>query len=279
MTRWFVEPFEAPYMQRALLVVLALAVTCGIVSTLVHLRREEFAADTLSHAIFPGIAVALFADVPLVVGAIVAAVLAVVALTVTRHADPDATLAVILSTFFAAGVVLVSRRASFQADLTQLLFGRLLTVGTAEVITAWAIAAVVVIGWWAWGHRIVAATFDPTVAHGRGWDPKVAEAISHAAIAIVVVAAARAVGTGLVVAMLVAPAAVARQLRSTVPGIIVAAIGVVAAIGAVTLAVSFRVSIDRDWRIATGAAIAVALCACYPLARFVRYVRTNGATT
>jgi manganese/iron transport system permease protein len=279
MHRWLIEPFEAPYMQRALLVVLALAAICGVVSTLVHLRKEEFAADTLSHAIFPGIAVALFVDAPLVVGAGVAAVAAVVALGLTRRADPDATLAVVLSTFFAAGVVLVSRRPSFQADLTQLLFGRILTVERSDVVTTIVIAVAVLVGWWAWGHRLVTATFDATAAHLRGWDPRIADGVSHAAIAIVVVAAARAVGTGLVVALLVAPAAVARQIRSTVPGIIVGATVVVAVVGTLVLAVSFRLSIDRDLRIATGAAISVAICAVYPLARLVRRARAPGATT
>ena len=131
-------------MQRALVEVLVLAVLCGVVSTVVFLRRLAFVADALTHTMFPGVAIAFFLGESLFIGALAAAVVSTVLLALLarqRRLDPDAVLALLIAAFFSLGVVVVSRRTSYQSDLTTLLFGRLLTVDAATIVQTAAVAA------------------------------------------------------------------------------------------------------------------------------------------
>ena len=100
-----------------------LAVLCGVVSTVVFLRRLAFVADALTHTMFPGVAIAFFMGESLFVGALGAAVVSTVVLALLarqRRLDPDSVLAVLITRLLLVGVVVVSRRTSYQSDLTDL---------------------------------------------------------------------------------------------------------------------------------------------------------------
>src|SRR5262245_3485522 len=131
--RLLVEPFALPYMRRALVEALLLGALGGVVSVFVLLRRLAFVSDALSHTVFPGVVLGyLVAQTRGIVwGALLFAVLSAVLLTVlsaNRRVTEDATLAILLTGLFSVGVVLVSRRSSYTADLTRFLFGRILYV-------------------------------------------------------------------------------------------------------------------------------------------------------
>ncbi|HEY4333402.1 MAG TPA: metal ABC transporter permease, partial [Ilumatobacteraceae bacterium] len=116
----FVRPFEHAYMQRALLEVVLLGVLGGVVGVHVLLRKLAFVTEVVQHTVFPGIAIAFVVGQSLLVGALVAGALSMLLLTLgsrrTRVA-PDALMALLISTFFAAGVIIVSRQRTYQSDL------------------------------------------------------------------------------------------------------------------------------------------------------------------
>ena len=134
--RLFIEPFQAGYLQRALIEAVMLGVLGGIVGVHVVLRRLEFMADALTHTVFPGMAAAFVLGGSLYVGALVTGVLSAVLLTLVtrnRRVTSDAALAVLLTGFFSVGVIIVSRSRSYTADLTILLFGRVLAVDVTQL--------------------------------------------------------------------------------------------------------------------------------------------------
>ena len=65
MTSWLLDPFRAGYMQRALIEALLLGAFGAIVGVYVVLRRLAFITDTITHTVFPGIAIAFVLDVSL----------------------------------------------------------------------------------------------------------------------------------------------------------------------------------------------------------------------
>jgi manganese/iron transport system permease protein len=145
--RLVTEPFEPAYMRRALVAMLLLALLAGVVGVVVQLRRLAFMTDAMTHTVFPGVAIAFFMGDSLFVGALTAAAASAVVLTLlARHPriDEDALVAFVLATFFSVGVIVVSRNSTFTADLNQLLFGRVLTISTRDVIE---IAVVCVVAW------------------------------------------------------------------------------------------------------------------------------------
>ena len=270
MTELLVEPFRLPYMQRALLEVLLLGALAGVVGVFVVLRRLAFVSDALTHTIFPGVVIAHLLDRSLLLGALAFGVLTAVLLTgitsSSRRVGADAALAILLTSFFSLGVVLVSRTRTYTADLTVFLFGRVLAVDRADLLQTLALAAVVAGTLWALRKELVLRAFDPDGAAAMGYRTAALDLVLNLLIALVVVAAVKAVGTVLVVALIVVPAAAARLLADRVATTAVLA-GALGALGGwLGLAVSYEVSVDHGVRLASGATIVVVLVALFALA-------------
>ncbi|HEX8133503.1 MAG TPA: metal ABC transporter permease [Actinomycetes bacterium] len=277
MTDVLVEPFRLPYMQRALAEVLLLGALAGVVGVFVVLRRLAFVADALTHTIFPGVVIAHLLDRSLLLGALAFGVLTALLLTgVTsgsRRVGVDAALAILLTSFFSLGVVLVSRTRTYTADLTVFLFGRVLAVDRADLLATLALAAVVAGVLWALRKELVLRAFDPDGAAAMGYRTAVLDLVLNLLIALVVVAAVKAVGTVLVVALIIVPAAAARLLADRVAATAVLAAALGALGGWLGLAASYEVSVDRGIRLAAGATIVVVLVVGFALAAAVAPLR------
>jgi len=266
---WLVEPFRLPYMQRALLEVLLLGALAGMVGVFVVLRRLAFVSDALTHTVFPGVVIAHLLDRSLLLGALAFGVLTAVLLTgitTSRRVGADAALAILLTSFFSLGVVLVSRTRTYTADLTVFLFGRVLAVDRADLLATLALAAVVGGTLWALRKELVLRAFDPDGAAAMGYRTAALDLVLNLLIALVVVAAVKAVGTVLVVALIIVPAAAARLLADRFATTTVLACALGALGGWLGLAVSYEVSVDHGVRLASGATIVVVLVAMFVLA-------------
>lgn len=271
MFRLLVEPFGTPFMARALVEALLLGVVGAVVSVFVVLRRLAFVADVLTHTVFPGVVLGfLVAGTDGVLwGALVLAVLSAVLLTVlsaTARVTEDAAMAILLTGFFAVGVLLVSRRASYTADLTAFLFGRILTVDTGQIVATAAIGAVVLVILALLGKELVLRAFDPEGTAARGYRVLLLDLVLNLLVALVVVAAVRAVGTVLVIALLVVPGAAARLLSDRLATIVVLAAGIGALGGWLGLVASYEASVGHGLRLASGATVVLVLVVLYALA-------------
>jgi len=271
-------PFAAPFMSRALVEVALLALVCGPVSVFVFVRRLSFVADALTHTVFPGVVVGYLVagQDGIVGGALVAGVVTGVALTLLGRDSSmtdDASTAVVLTAMFSIGVVLVSRRPSYTSDLTSLLFGRILTVTPAQLAQTAALAAVILALLGAGARALVFRAFDPAAARAAGFRITVLDLWLNLLVALVVVAAVRAVGTVLVIALLIVPAAVARLVTDRLPAM--AAVGTVLtfAAGYLGLLASWTASVDHGWRLTSASAVVLFLVLAYLAALPVGLVR------
>lgn len=276
------EPFEAAYMQRALVAMLVLSVLCGVVGALVHLRRLAFEVDALTHCIFPGVAAAFFTHSSLFVGALIAAGTAAAVLTLTsdsRRIDPDAMLALILAVFFSIGVIIVSRNSTYTADLSELLFGRMLTLAWSDVaaMSVVALAAIALLA--ACSKELVFRAFDPQASEAMGYSPRRLDLVANIAVALVVVAAARAVGTALIIALLITPTAAARLVSRRVGSLVGAGICIAAVTSLVGLWVSYDASINGNINLAPGATVIAALTLVFIVLASAQAVRSHTRST
>jgi manganese/iron transport system permease protein len=270
------DPFAVPYMQRALVEVLVLGALAGAVGVFVVLRRLAFVGDALTHTVFPGVVIAHLLDQSLLAGALAFGVLSALLLTVLgrhRRVGADAALAILLTSFFSVGVVLVSRTRSFTSDLTVFLFGRVLAVDRTDLAQTLAVAAVVAVALVALRKELVLRAFDPDGAAAMGYRTGALDLALNLLIALVVVAAVEAVGTLLVIALMVVPAAAARLLADRVATMTALACLLGAAGGWLGLAVSYEVSVDHGVRLAAGATIVVVLVGLFLLAAAVAPLR------
>jgi manganese/iron transport system permease protein len=257
---FLVEPFRSPFMARALVEVLLLGVLGAVVGVHVLLRRLAFLTDALQHTTFPGIAVAYVLGRSLLLGALVAALLTVVLLVLGTRAlqfGADCVLALLIAGFFALGVVVVSHRSGYTADLSQLLFGRILDVDRGQLVETLVAAVVVVGGLIVARKELVLSAFDPIHAQALGYRVAAIDLLLDIAFALAIVVAVRAVGSVLVVAFIVTPAAAARAVTRSVAGAM--AVGAVFAslLGWIGLAVSYEASVHHGVRLAAGATVVV----------------------
>ncbi len=268
MRGFLLDPFRSGYMQRALIEVVLLGVLAGTCSVYVLLRRSAFASDVLTHTIFPGVVLAFVVGQPLFLGALVFGLLSAVVLSVATRAlvaDDDVVLGVMLGSFFSVGVVIVSRTTGYTNDLTALLFGRVLAVDRAEIVVT-AVVTIAVVGTLALLHKeLVLRAFDPVGVEALGYRPVLLDLALNVMVALVVVAAVKAVGTVLVIALLITPAAAARMVCQRLGPMFAVSCTVAVVCGWLGLAISYDVSINHGVRAASGASIVVVLTAAFVL--------------
>ncbi|MFS8881130.1 metal ABC transporter permease, partial [Synechococcus sp. H55.11] len=210
------DPLRFAFMQRALLVAVAIGVLCAVVGSYLLVQSLALLGDALSHSLLPGLAIAYLLDLNLFVGAFVAGLLSALLIQWIRSATPlkpDAAMGIVFSAFFALGILLITliqRRA--RIDLNHFLFGNLLGVSAADVLTVVGIT-VLVLGLVAlFFKELTFYSFDPLGAKaaglptaGLGWG-------LMALTSLTLVASMKAVGVLLVLAMLITPAATAYLL-------------------------------------------------------------------
>ena len=212
----------APYLFRPLLMVLALGAAGAVVGVLVNLRCAEFHAEALVHAVFPGIVVgAVYRGIEAIIpAAAVAGVAAAAVLTVVSHRSrreaSEAGTAVVLTSFFSIGLIVLLAKGDMSGQLEALMFGRLLEITDLRLAQALAVSAVSLLLVMATWKEQVAHAFDATSARASGLRPAALDLVLNAAVAGVVVSASTAVGTLLVIGYLVIPGATGRILAGRV---------------------------------------------------------------
>lgn len=275
--------FALPFMNRALIVLLALSVVSGILAVLINLRGLEFVSDGLTHAVFPGLAVGavLGGHEAMLGAALIAALTASVVLTVVQHAGvaSDTAIAIVLVATFSVGVLIVSSGPGATSQLESLLFGRLFTMASAEVVPlivlcVAALAAVLITV----KYQVFRA-FDPDGIRSSGQRILGLDLILNGAIAIVVVAAASAIGTLLVLALLIVPGAVARLASQRLWLLFPLAVGFAVLASWLGLSAGFAISVGGGIDVPGGATVAATFVvgyACVLLIRIARDARRRG---
>ena len=203
------------------------AATLGIVSgslgSFAVLRRQSLLGDAMSHAALPGIVIAFLltrSKIPLVllVGAIVAGWLATLLMsTIVRYTriKQDGALGLVLSVFFGLGLMLLTfvQRIpdATQAGLNTYLFGQAAALLQRDVITMAFLGGAALLVMALFWKEFKLLSFDPDFAASLGFPLRALDVLLTTLIVIAVVVGLQAVGVVLMSAMVVAPAAAARQ--------------------------------------------------------------------
>lgn len=232
-----------------------LGLTAGVLGAFAVLRGRSLVGDALAHSALPGVAIAFIVTGAkdagsLLVGAGVAGVvgaLAMVAIERTSRIRPDAAIGVVLSGFFALGIVLLTYIADLnnanQAGLDKYLFGQ--AAGLLErdlaVMGALSLASLsmVVVGF----RALKVTLFDPGFAGSVGLPVRALDVGMTALIVVAVIVGVRAVGAILMVALLVMPTVAARQLTGRLSRTLALAAAIGAAVGVTGALVSMRAEV------------------------------------
>src|SRR4051794_5900612 len=173
MLHTLVEPWQEPIMQRALLEVALIGACGGLLGCWVVFYELSYSAESLAHALFPGLVVAALLGLPLLLGAgagIVGAALVVGLAARTRGIDADTAVAVVVTGLFGLGVLL-ALSATSPPGLQGLLFGDVLGVTDGDLLLAAALAALVIVSLALLHGRLAAVGFDRDTARQIGVSP------------------------------------------------------------------------------------------------------------
>lgn len=269
MIEFLLSPLHYEFMVRGLLAAITVGVVCAVLGTYVVLRGMTFFGDALAHAILPGIAVAYLvgggAQGPLFWGGLVAGVgtaLGIGALSKSGQVREDTAIGVIFAGMFALGVALISTVRNFSVDLTHLMFGNVLGVSPANLALTLIFGALVLVLVVAFYKEFLVISFDPVLAKILRINDQRFRYLLLVMLAVTVVTSLQTVGVGLMVAMLVTPAATASLLTRRLPTMMLVAATIGALSAVIGLYLSYYVSV------ASGAAI-VLVCTAFFLLTLV----------
>ncbi|MBX3420781.1 MAG: metal ABC transporter permease [Pirellulaceae bacterium] len=213
------EPLEHAFMRQALLASLLVSITCSLLGVYIVLRRMAFFGEAIAHTTMPGLVIAYLNRWNLLVGAILAAVLAALGigwLSRGQRMREDTAIGVVFTGMFALGIVLITRTKSYR-DFSHMLFGNVLGVTPSDLWGIAIVCGVVCISLWLISKELMLTTVDPLHGQTIGLSAQRLRYILLILLALAVVTAIQAVGVVLTTALMVTPAATAsiatRQLR------------------------------------------------------------------
>ncbi|MBE2315154.1 metal ABC transporter permease [Solirubrobacter sp. CPCC 204708] len=228
-------------MQRAFVETIVLGLACGPLGVWILLLRRSYAAESLSHAMLPGLVIAALAGLPLIFGAAAGVLVAAILIAAVRG---DVGVAVVVSGLFGLGGILALSPET-PPRLGELLFGDLLGVTTGDLLVAVALTVGVLVALALAYRSLAVAGFEQR--GGR------ADLALLAILGVTTVAAVQGLGNLLLVALILAPAAAALNLAQRLPSILTLAAVLAVVSGVAGLVISYQLEL------AAGASIA--LCA------------------
>ena len=212
---FLLTPLEYEFFVRALVASALVGVACAVVGAFVVLKGMSFVGDAVSHSAFPGVVLAYLLGLPIILGGAVAAIgtaLGIGALTRRSGLRADAVIGVLFAGMFALGVALFSSIPNYVGDLFHFLFGDVLGISFADLISLTVLASLLLLIVWMLWKELLFATFDPLGAGAAGLPVRRLDDLLLILIAVTIVVSLQAVGIVLVVAMITTPAATAQLL-------------------------------------------------------------------
>jgi len=223
---WLTEPFHHEFMRRVIVGGALVGFTNGFLGAFVVLRRLALMADSLSHSLLPGLAVALLlfglAPVGLFFGALVAAlIVAVGAQMIARSSrlKEDTALGALYTVAFSLGVVLISF-VKVRVSLLHYLFGNILGLSNSDLWIIYGISLVVVPLLAALQRPLLLTLFDPTVAASQGIRVNWLNFVLMVSLVLTMIASLQAIGVIMLLGLLIAPAATVYLLCDSYPAML-----------------------------------------------------------
>lgn len=216
---------DYPFMHRALLECLLLAPICAAMGVKVVNFRMAFFSDAISHSAFAGVAAGFLLHEafhrfdPRIAMVMFGVLVGVGIAAVRRRTDlsNDTVIGVFFSTVVALGIAIIttSRQAG---EFQQYLYGSILTLDAADLLLSAALGLVVLVFMAAGFNRLMLIGLNTELAHSRGTKVALYEYLFAMLLALVIMALIRTAGILLVTAMLIVPAAAARNLARSAGG-------------------------------------------------------------
>ncbi len=240
---FFAVPMGYAFMQRALIAAVLIGAVCAVLSCYLVLKGWSLMGDAISHAVLPGVVLSFVMGLPLAIGAFAAGLTCALLtgyLKENSRVKEDTVMGIVFSGMFGLGLVLFTKVETEQ-HLSHILFGDMLGITRRDLIEVAIIAGVtllIIIAKW---RDLLLYCFDPQHARAIGLPLGVIHYGLLVLLALTIIASLKAVGIILVVAMLVAPGAIAYLLTDRFSRMLIIAAAVAIGSSVLGTLVSFHV--------------------------------------
>jgi len=236
------------YALNAGLSAIILGIVSGVLGSFIVLRKMSLMGDALSHAVLPGVAISYILGINILFGASLFGLLAAVLIQFITNRSTiksDTSIGIVLSSFFALGIVLITFAHSGM-DLTHILFGNILAVPKSELLQSFIIMLVVIAIVSLFYKQLLISSFDPVVSKAYGLKTNFYHYLLMTLLSVVTVSSLSQVGIVLVIAMLVIPAATSYLWTTKLLHMIVLASIYGAVAGVLGVMISFRYNLPTS---------------------------------
>lgn len=213
---FFQDLMTYSFLQKALVTSIMVGIICGVIGSFIVLRGMALMGDAISHAVLPGVAISYMLGINFFYGAVVTGVLTafgIGAISQNSRIKNDSSIGLVFSAFFALGIILITKAGS-ATDLTQILFGNVLSVRTTDMWLTLAIGSFVILIVVLFFKELLVSSFDETMAAAYGLKTRLIHYVIMFLLTLVTVASLQTVGVILVVSMLITPASTAYLLTN-----------------------------------------------------------------
>lgn len=211
-------PYDFAFFQRGMVAATLAGALCGVLGVFVVLRGMSYIGHGLSHAVFGGAAASAVMSINFFVGAgiwgIVSGVL-IGRIARQKILGADAAIGIVTTASFAGGIALLNRYGQARKSIEAVLFGSVLGVSWVDIIAITSVAAAVFLVVLLAYRKLLYATFDPQVAAVSGERVAFIEVMLMVMLSVTILVTMRVIGTLLISALLVIPAATARMITNS----------------------------------------------------------------
>jgi zinc transport system permease protein len=212
------------FVQNAIIVCLLASVLCGITGVLVVIRRMVIVAGGVAHGAYGGLGIAVLLGISPQIGIIgFALVLSIImaAITINDARRADTVIGVLWAFGMAVGIIFTDIAEGYTADLMSYLFGSLLIVSKADIITMAFLSALSFILFIRFRCQLVAFIYDQDFAKIRGVNVTAIHYVMTVMIALSTVALIQVAGLILVIALLTIPSHIAERYSRSLGGMMI----------------------------------------------------------
>lgn len=213
------------FLQKAFVTSVVVGIICGVIGSFIILRGMALMGDAISHAVLPGVAISYMLGINYFYGAVVVGVLTAFGIgVIDQHSrvKSDSSIGIVFSAMFALGIILITAAQS-ATDLTQILFGNVLSVRDSDMWMTIIVGIIVLLTVVIFYKELLVSSFDSTMAQAYGLKTRMIHYGIMFLLTLVTVASLQTVGVILVVAMLITPASTAYLLTNRLSIMIVLA--------------------------------------------------------
>ncbi len=203
--------YEFHFLQNALITAVVIGIVSGAVGCFIILRGMSLMGDAISHAVLPGVAISYILGINFFIGAIAFGLLSSLIITYIKNNSlikGDTAIGITFSSFLALGIILIGV-ANSSTDLFHILFGNILAVQDIDKWLTIGVSIFVLIVIALFFKQLLITSFDPLMAKAIGMKVNFYHYLLMVLLTLVSVTAMQSVGTILIVAMLITPAATA----------------------------------------------------------------------